>query len=78
MVRCMHDVIDQSLKPPFAELFKISYCIGKACIFNKNEGNNQNVENILSGKVRVGVGWALLYQLGGIQTNKYKLSSDEL
>ncbi len=38
--------------------FQISYRIRKAFIFNKNEGNNQKVENKVSG--RVGVGRALL------------------
>ncbi len=31
-------------------------------MFNKNEGNNQKVENKVSGRVRVGVGRALLSQ----------------
>ncbi len=35
---------------------------GKAFIFNKNEGNNQKVENKVLGRVRVGVGKALLSQ----------------
>jgi len=45
----LFDTIDPSSSPPFAKLFflpfQISYSIGKAFIFNKNEGNNQNVEN---------------------------------
>ncbi len=32
--------------------FQISYRIRKTFIFNKNEGNNQNVENKVSGRVR--------------------------
>ncbi len=56
--------INPSSNPPFAELlflpFQISYRIGKAFIFNKNEGNNQKVENKVLG--RVGVGRALLTQ----------------
>ncbi len=42
--------------------FQISYRIRKAFIFNKNEGNNQKVENKVSGRARVGVGRALLSQ----------------
>ncbi len=34
----------------------------KAFIFNKNEGNNPKVEIEVSGRVRVGVGRALLSQ----------------
>ncbi len=34
--------------------------------FNKNEGNKQKVENKVSGRVRVGVGRALLSQYGCI------------
>ncbi len=50
MVRLiLFDAIDQSSSPPFAELFfipfQISYRIGKAFIFNKNEKKNQKVEN---------------------------------
>ncbi len=50
--------------PPLAELFfslpfQISYRIVKAFIFNKNEGNNQKVENKVSGRVRVGAERAL-------------------
>ncbi len=64
MARCMHfDAVDQSSRLPFAELFflsfQISYRIRKAFIFNKNEGNNQKVENKVSGRVRVGIGRAL-------------------
>ncbi len=36
--------------------FQISNHIRKAFIFNKNEGNNQKVENKVSGRVRVRVG----------------------
>ncbi len=58
MVRHMHfDDVDLSSIPPFAELFflpfQISYRIRKAFIFNKIEGNNQKVENKVSGRVRV-------------------------
>ncbi len=42
--------------------FSISYRIGKAFIFNKNEGNNYKVEHKVLGRVRVGVGRALLSQ----------------
>ncbi len=42
------DVIDQSSSPLFAELvllpFLITYQIRKAFIFNKNAGNEQNLE----------------------------------
>ncbi len=56
MVRRVHfDAIDPSSNPPFAKLFflrfQISYRIGKAFIFNKNDGNNQKVENKVSGRV---------------------------
>ncbi len=58
--RMLLDVIDLSSNSPFAELFFfLSYRIGNAFIFNKNEGNNQKVG-------RVGVGRALLTQSGGI------------
>ncbi len=44
--RVLFYAIDPSSNPPFAKLFflpfQISYRIGKAFIFNKNEGNNQN------------------------------------
>ncbi len=53
-------------EPAFYQTFflplQISYRNGKACICNKNEGNNQKVENKVSGRVRVGVGRALLSQ----------------
>ncbi len=53
------DVIDPSLNPPYAKLFslplQISYLIGKAFIFNKNERNNRKVENKVLGMVGVGV-----------------------
>ncbi len=67
MVRhLLFDAIDPSSNPPFAELFflpfQISYRIGNAFIFNKNEGNKQKVENKVSGRVRVDVGRALLSQ----------------
>ncbi len=42
--------------------FQITYRIGKAFIFNKNEGNNQRVENKVLGRFKVGVGRALLSQ----------------
>ncbi len=67
MVGRMHfDAVEPSSRLPFAELFlpfQISYRIRKAFIFNKNEneGNNQKVEKV-SGRVRVGVGRALLSQ----------------
>ncbi len=60
------DVNDPSSNSPFAELFflpfQISYRIRIAFNFNKNEGNNQKVENKVSGMVRVGVGRPLLTQ----------------
>ncbi len=58
-------VFDLGSNRTVAELFylpfQISYHI-MAFIFNKNEGNNQKVENKVSGKVRVCVGTALLSQ----------------
>ncbi len=58
------DAIDPGSNPPFGELFflpfQISDHIRKAFIFNKNEGNNQKVENKVSGRVRVGVGRAFV------------------
>ncbi len=64
--RMLFDAIDPSSNPPFAKLFflpfQIAYHIRKAFIFNKNEGNNQKVEDKVSGRVRVGVGSALLSQ----------------
>ncbi len=52
--RVLFDAIDPSSYPPFAELFflplQISYRNGKTFILNKNEGNNQNVENKVSGR----------------------------
>ncbi len=66
MVGRMHfDAVEPSSRLPFAELFlpfQISYRIRKAFIFNKNEGNNHKVQNKISGRVRVGVGRALLSQ----------------
>ncbi len=61
------DAIDQWFDPTFGRLaelffslpFQISYRIVKAFIFNKNEGNNQKVENKVSGRVRVGAERAL-------------------
>ncbi len=65
--RMLFDTIDLSWYPAFCRTFslpfQISYHIGKAlqAFFNKNEGNNL-VENKVSGRVRVGVGRALLSQ----------------
>ncbi len=60
------DAIDPGSNLPYGALFvlpfQISNHIRKAYIFNKNEGNNQKVENKVSGRVRVGVGRALLSQ----------------
>ncbi len=47
---------------PFFLPFEIANHTRKAFIFNKNEGNNQKVENKISGRIRVGVGKALLSQ----------------
>ncbi len=64
MCRTSFDVNDTGSNPPFGELFflpfQISHHIRKAFIFHKNEGNNQNVESKVKGRVRVGVGRALL------------------
>ncbi len=53
---CLFDAIDQWFDPVFGQTFfslpfQISYRIVKAFIFNKNEGNNQKVENKVSGRV---------------------------
>ncbi len=59
--------------------FQISYHNVKAFIFNKNYVNNQKVENKVPGRVRVGVGRALLYQQDSIHLiiwiKKYNLHS---
>ncbi len=51
---------DQPLKCHFFLPFQISHHIRLAFIFHKNEGNNQKVENKVTGRVSVGVGRALL------------------
>ncbi len=55
-----------SSNPPFVNLvlvpFHISYHFGKAVIFNKNYGNNQEVDNDVSIGLRLSVGRALLSQ----------------
>ncbi len=62
---CLFDAIDQWFDPAFGRTFffslpfQISYRIIKAFIFNKNEGNNQKVENKVTGRVRVGAERAL-------------------
>ncbi len=60
----LFDATDPSSNPPFAELFfslfKSHIASERHFIFNNNEGNIQKVENKVSGRVRVGVGRALL------------------
>ncbi len=62
---CVFDASTSGSIPPLSDLFffplpfQISYRIVKAFIFNKNEGNNQKVENKVSGRVRVGAERAL-------------------
>ncbi len=53
------DAINPGSNLPFVKHFFLPFHIGKAFIFNKNEGNNQKVENKVSGRVRVGVGLIL-------------------
>ncbi len=65
-VEVVFNAIDLVSNPCFAELFplpfQIRHHIGKACIFNNNEGDNLKVELKLSGRVMVGVGRDLLCQ----------------
>ncbi len=53
-------MIDRGSNPCFSKLFllpfQIRYHVGKACIFNNNEGNNLKVELKVLDGVRVGVG----------------------
>ncbi len=61
---CLFDAIDQWFDPAFGQLAELFFFspfskIVKAFIFNKNEGNNQKVENKVSGGVRVGAERAL-------------------
>ncbi len=62
MCHTSFDAINPSSNPPFGELFfsPFSNHIRKAFIFYKNLGNNQKVENKVSGRVRVGVGRAFV------------------
>ncbi len=59
-VEVVFDVIDRGSNPCFSKLcflpFQIRYYVGKACIFNNNEGNNLKVELKVLDGVRVGVG----------------------
>ncbi len=65
---CLFDVMDSSSNPPLAKLFFIFFLfkshitLEMHLISIKNEGNNLKVENKVSGRVRVGVGRALLSQ----------------
>ncbi len=65
--RSHFDAIDPGSNPPFFLKnfflpFQISYRVGKAFIFNKNEVNNQKIENKVLGRVKVDIGRALLSQ----------------
>ncbi len=60
LVKHLHvfDAIDPSSNLPFTKLFlpfQISYRIGKAFNFNKNEGNYEKVENRVSGRCKEGI-----------------------
>ncbi len=56
--RVLFDAIDPSSNPPFAELFfslfKSHIASERRLFKKKNEGNNQKVENKVSGRCREG------------------------